>query len=315
MYTIGIDVGGMSIKIGVVDANGKILIQDRFKTENTADVCVDKMVDMINALLVKLSIDISSIRGIGVGCPGSVEREKGLVKHLPNLNWYDYPLVEKLKKSFNVEIIISNDANVATLAETIYGSAKNFNTSVMFTLGTGVGGGVVIDKKLYEGGCSQGTELGHLTLVLGGLACTCGRRGCIERYVSATALIGQTKDAMISDKNSLMWEEVNGDINNVNGKTAFECEKKGDITAKAVVDKYVEYLSESIMNMCNVFRPDVFILGGGISAQGENLTKRIDEYCLKFDYGYKGAPVPKLVTATLGNDAGIVGAAALLMQK
>lgn len=312
MYTIGIDIGGMSIKTGLVDDNGVIIEQTRVKTAKTAGECIKDMVDQIRFLLKNHSLKDEDIRGIGIGCPGAVERATGKVVFLPNLSWENVPLVNELKKHVNTEIIISNDANVAALGEAIYGVAKNYDTSIMFTLGTGVGGGIVIDKKLYEGGQSRGAELGHITLFADGKPCTCGRRGCIECYTSATALIIQTKEAMLKDRESLMWKFVNGEIEKVDGRTAFECEKRGDVTAKQVVDKYIEYLGESALNMFNIFRPDAFIIGGGISAQGKNLTDRLEAYCEKFDYGYKNAPRAKILTAMLGNDAGIIGAAALL---
>lgn len=312
MYTIGVDIGGMSVKVGLVDDNGKIISQSRVKTEKTAEEVIVKMVDQINELLKNNSVKLGELRGIGIGCPGAVSSDKGIVEFLPNLGWESVPLVEKLKNYFNTEIKISNDANVAALGEVIYGAAKNYNDCIMFTLGTGVGGGIIIDKKLYEGGHSRGAELGHMTLFLGGKPCTCGRSGCIECYTSATALIGQTKEAMLTDKDSIMWDYVGGDIDKVDGKTAFECSKKGDKTAEKVRDTYIYYLGESILNMLNIFRPDAFILGGGISAQGEYLNERLKAYCEKFDYGYKRAPKTEIITATLGNDAGIIGAAALL---
>lgn len=312
MYTIGVDIGGMSVKVGLVDDNGKIISQSRVKTEKTAEEVIVKMVDQINELLKNNSVKLGELRGIGIGCPGAVSSDKGIVEFLPNLGWESVPLVEKLKNYFNTEIKISNDANVAALGEVIYGAAKNYNDCIMFTLGTGVGGGIIIDKKLYEGGHSRGAELGHITLFLGGKPCTCGRSGCIECYTSATALIGQTKEAMLTNKDSIMWDYVGGDIDKVDGKTAFECSKKGDKTAEKVRDTYIYYLGESILNMLNIFRPDAFILGGGISAQGEYLNERLKAYCEKFDYGYKRAPKTEIITATLGNDAGIIGAAALL---
>lgn len=311
MYSIGIDIGGMSIKTGLVK-DGKIIEQNRVKTSSTANECINSIVDQINYLLENNCISINELKGIGIGCPGAVLRETGVVEFLPNLNWIKVPLADKLKERFNVEIILSNDANVAALAETLYGCAKEYNTAIMFTLGTGVGGGIVIDNKLFEGGWSRGAELGHTTLYLDGEQCTCGRRGCIECYTSATALIKQTKKAMLLNKDSEMWNFVDGDIDKVDGRTAFECEKMGDRSAKAVVDNYVMYLGESILNMLNIFRPEAFILGGGVSAQGKNLIDRLEAYCEKFDYGYKDAPKTKILTATLGNDAGIIGAAALV---
>jgi glucokinase len=266
----------------------------------------------ISALLEEFSLTAKDIRGIGVGCPGAVSRETGVVIFPPNLNWENVPLAKELKKYFDVEIVISNDANVAALGETIYGVAKDYSTAIMFTLGTGVGGGIVIDNKLFEGGWSRGAELGHVTLYLDGKPCTCGRNGCLERYVSATALIEQTKTEMLKNKDSKMWEFVSGDIDKVDGKTAFECSKLGDESANKVVDTYVKYLGEGMLNMFNIFRPEAFILGGGVSAQGDYLVDKVKAYCEKFEYGYKKAPATDILVATLGNDAGIIGAAALL---
>ncbi len=312
MYTIGIDIGGMSIKIGLVNDKGAIKEQIRFKTKSTAKECIEDMTTNISYLLAKNCLTEKDLMGMGVGCPGAVSSETGVVVYLPNLGWENVQLADELKKRFNVKVVISNDANVATLGEAIYGSAKDYKNVIMFTLGTGVGGGIVIDNKLFEGGWSRGAELGHATLYIDGESCTCGRTGCIERYVSATALMAQTRKAMQQDKSSKMWNYVHGDIEKVDGRTAFECSKMGDKSAIKVVDNYVKYLSESILNMLNIFRPEAFILGGGVSAQGEYLNEKVRAYCEKFNYGYKNAPKTKILTATLGNDAGIIGAAALL---
>ena len=156
----------------------------------------------------------------------------------------------------------------------------------MFTLGTGVGGGIIIDNKIYAGSDGFGAELGHHTLLVDGLKCTCGRKGCMEMYASATALMRQTKEEMEKNKKSEMWNFVEGDINKVDGRTAFECAKKGDKSAITVRDNYVKYLCEGILNMINIFRPEVIILGGGVSAQGKYLTDLVTEYCVKEHYGY-----------------------------
>lgn len=312
MYTIGIDIGGMSIKFGLVDSFGKIIDKVVIKTPNTTTEGINAIISGIKELINKTEEQTTKIKGIGIGCPGAVDSKEGIIDVLPNLGWESIAIAKILDKEFNLPVKISNDANVATLAEVKYGCAKQYETAVMFTLGTGVGGGIVIDGKLFEGGWSRGAELGHVTLFADGIECTCGRRGCIERYVSATALIEQTKTAMLNDKKSLMWDFVKGDIQKVDGRTAFECEKSGDKTATAVVDKYIEYLGESILSMLNIFRPEAFIIGGGISAQGNNLTDRLVKYCEKFEYGYHNSPVTQIITATLGNDAGIIGAAALI---
>lgn len=312
MKAIGVDIGGMSIKVGLVDEDGKILTENRVKTAKTAEECISNLIKQINEVLAENNLTVKDIRGIGIGCPGAVTSQTGTVAILPNLGWENVPLREILSESFDTTINISNDANVAVLGEAVYGVAKDYETVVMFTLGTGVGGGIIIDKKLFEGGWSRGAELGHTTLVLNGRPCSCGRSGCVETYVSATALINDTKTAMLNDKNSAMWQYVGNDINAVDGKTAFECSKLGDKTANKVVDDYVMYLSESIMNMLNVFRPHAFLLGGGICNQGEYLTEKVVKYLEKFDYGYKHAPKTEILIATLKNGAGIIGASALV---
>ncbi len=314
MYTIGIDIGGMSVKVGLVDEKGNIIEKNVEKTIPGYQNVVNNMVSQVNRLLKSNNLTIKDIKGIGVGCPGAVSGKKGIIDVLPNLDWENVPLVKLLQDALGVKVVISNDANVAHLAEAVFGVAKNINDSIMLTLGTGVGGGIVINKKLYEGTDSKGAELGHSTLILGGKPCSCGRNGCIETYVSATALMAQTREAMLEDKSSKMWDFVGGDINNVNGRTAFECAKMGDATAEKVVSNYVMYLSESLMNMMNIFRPEMIILGGGVSGQGDYLINRINEYCEKYAYGYHGAPKPEIVIARFGNDAGIIGAAALIEQ-
>lgn len=314
-YAIGIDIGGMSIKAGLVDENGVIVRKNSVKSAATADKVIENMAGQINALLKEEGLDIKEVGGIGIGCPGAISGYTGVVDILPNLGWYKVPLVDKMKKYFDTEIRLSNDANVAALAEAIYGCAKGYNDCIMFTLGTGVGGGIIINKRLYEGMDCKGAELGHATLVLDGEPCTCGRNGCIETYISATALIRQTKAAMNKNPNSAMWQSVGRDVEKVDGKTAFECAKKGDLAAEGVVSVYIKYLAESMMNMMNIFRPEVFILGGGICGQGNYLINRVKDYCEKFSYGYKNCPKPEIRTAVLGNDAGIIGAAALINQN
>ena len=311
LYSIGIDIGGMSIKVGIVDDNGKILKECRKVTAPTAEECILGIVEQINELLSSTNLTIDKIKGIGVGCPGSVSPELGIVDFLPNLGWYNVPLVKELKKYFDIPISIANDASVAALAEVKYGVARDYDDCIMFTLGTGVGGGIILNKQIYDGTNGKGGELGHIILDLNGEPCTCGRRGCVETFVSATALIRQTKNAMLKDESSSMWK-YSGGLDGVDGKTAFECAKHGDKTALNVIENYSRYLGESIMSMLNIFRPQAFILGGGISLQGQYLLDKVIAYCEKFDYGYKGSPKTEIMCAKLGNDAGIIGASALV---
>ena len=311
MYRIGVDIGGMSVKTGIVDENGAIIKKTVTKTDRNTDVVLENIKNDIDKLLSETGTDISEIKGIGVGCPGSVDSEKGEVIYSNNLDWWHFLVVKGLNALTGLKVRVSNDANVAALAETLYGAAKGYKDAIMFTLGTGIGGGIVIDGKIYAGGHSQGAEPGHVTLFVNGEKCSCGRRGCAEMYASATALIKQTKKAMLENKDSKMWDFVGGDIEKVDGRTAFESSKKGDPAAVKVVDTYCMYLSETILNMLNIFRPDAVIIGGGVSAQGDYLLDKVRAYCEKDHYGYILAPKSKMFIAKLGNDAGIIGAAAL----
>lgn len=312
MYSIGVDIGGMSIKAGLVQ-DGKIVAANRKVTAPTAEQSLDNLILQIKELLSSNNLTEKDIAGIGIGCPGLISSEEGVVDHNTNMKWENFRLVDFLKRSFDVKIRLSNDANVAALGETVYGSAAQYKNSVMLTLGTGVGGGIIIDNKIYEGGFSKGAELGHTVIVKDGAKCGCGRRGCLEAYASATGLIRMTKVAMQNAQDSAMWNYVGGDINKVDGKTAFECAKKGDTAANKVVSEYASYLADGIMNFANIFRPEVFIIGGGVSAQGKYLTDKLKDYCEKFNYGYTNAPKFDIIPATLGNDAGILGAAALVL--
>ena len=313
MYYIGIDIGGMSFKVGLVDENGKVVYKTKMTAVlNDTDSAVSGLVEKIQQTLDENSLTVKDIYGIGIGSPGIISSKEGVIECAYNLGWIKFDIVNRLKKYFDTEIKLSNDANVAALGEAVFGAAKGYNDVVMVTLGTGVGGGVVIDGKLYEGGESKGTELGHVTLIYGGEKCSCGRSGCVETYVSATALIRQTKNAMKNDKDTMMWQIVDGDIEKVDGQTAFKAFKAGDKVGTDVVNTYTAYLGESLMNFMNIFRPQIIVIGGGISGEGKYYTDMIEKYCADRHYGFLHAPVVKIVTASNGNDAGIIGAASLI---
>lgn len=311
MLTVGIDIGGMSAKIGLVK-DGLMLGSKKVKTLRENEMFFGLISAGVVALLNEFNFNISDVKGVGVGCPGSVTAETGVVEFANNLGWEKVDVGGALSRRLGLPVRIANDANVAALGEAKYGAGKNYKNTVMVTLGTGVGGGIVIDGKLYEGGGSKGGELGHTTLVYGGIPCNCGRSGCAECYCSATALVRETKKAMLENQDSLMWEYCFNKIQNADGTTACECAKKGDKVASMVYSKYVEYLSEFLMNIFNVFRPDALIIGGGISNHGEYLLDKIRLVCEHANYGYKGAPKVDIICAELGNDAGIYGAAALV---
>ena len=314
MYAIGVDIGGTGVKTGIVDEKGKILKKSYIPTSKSHDyrTIVEDIAKQISALFTEANLKEEDFCGIGIGCPGAVNSKKGTVDYSNNLEWENVPLVSELNKYFRLPIKVSNDANVAALGETVFGAGKKYSDTVLITLGTGVGGGIVIDNQLFEGNESKGAELGHTVIVRNGEECTCGRKGCLEAYASATALIRDTKRAMQQDKSSMMWEFCSNDIDKVDGRTSFECAKQGDKSAKSVVENYIESLGEGIVNFVNVFRPQAIILGGGVCAQGEYLTKPLEKYVEKYAYGGEHAPKVEIVIASLGNDAGIIGASALI---
>lgn len=314
MYRIGIDLGGTNIKAGIMDESYKILIKDSVPTgsERGFEAIVKDMAALVLDLLKRESILEKDVIGVGIGSPGSIDSTTGTVTYSNNLDWNDAPLAQELMKYLPFKVKVSNDANCATLGEVKAGAAKNVENVVLLTLGTGVGGGVVSDGKILEGGHAGGMELGHTMLLRGGAACTCGRKGCIEAYASATALIRQTKEAAKDHPESKIYEVCGNDLNKVNGKTAFLAAKMDDETGKKVVENYIGYLGDSIVDFINIFRPDVVLLSGGICNEGKNLTDPVNEFVSKNCYATDNNYVPRVETAILGNDAGMIGAAALV---
>lgn len=317
MYYIGIDIGGTNVKAGIVDQKGKIVIKSSIPTDRGLDYTVisKDIAAQARKLAEDAGIEWTDIVAAGVGCPGIISSATGVVDYNNNLGWHNIPLGAELSANLQKQVFVSNDANVAALGEAKFGTGKDYHDVIFVTLGTGVGGGVIIDNKLFEGNMSKGAELGHMVIVKDGKQCNCGRRGCMEAYCSATALIRDTKEAMLADKNSTMWQFAGGDIEKVDGRTAFECSKTGDKSAKAVIDNYVACLGEGLSNFVNIFRPQAIILGGGVCAQGDYLVKPVQIYVDEHTYGGDNAPETVILTATLGNDAGLVGAASLAMNR
>ena len=309
-YYIGIDLGGTFIKGGIIDAIGRILIQDQVPTESEkgTERVLSNIINLSNRLLRETNITARDILGMGIGVPGLTNSERGEVVYANNLAWEHIFIVAQLEKQMHLPVKIANDAKLAILGEAKFGCAKNYNNIVMLTLGTGVGSGIIIDGKLFEGNRFTGGILGHSVIVAGGEQCSCGRKGCLEAYVSATALIRDTKRAMLADKDSKMWRI--GDVNKVTGKTAFDY-KSIDKTAYGVVKNYIEKLGVGITNIANEFRPEVIVLGGGICAQGDNLIQPLQEYVDKEIFAKEKGSRVKILAATLGNNAGLLGAVAL----
>ena len=310
-YCIAIDLGGTFIKGGIVSNKGEMVYSDKIPTQRElgTEQVIDNIAKICYLLLEKTNMTIQDVEGIGMGVPGMIDSATGTVIYWGNCNWEHLPLAKLLQEKINLPIKMANDANVAALGESKFGVGNQYKNTVMLTLGTGVGGGVVIDGKLFEGNRSAGAELGHMIIKSDGEACPCGNRGCLEAYASATALIQDTKRMMEAHKDSKMWEI--GSLDEVTGKTSFDyCEC--DPYAKEVVERYIEMLSIGITNFANIFRPEAIILGGGVCAQRERLTMPIKEYVAKHIYAKERGPQVEILIAELGNDAGMFGAAALI---
>lgn len=313
MYRAGIDLGGTNIKAGIVDEDQKILVEDSVPTrvERPYQEIIKDMAELVKELLKKVGAAETELLGVGVGSPGTVDAVKGVVRYSNNFGWDNVPLAEELGTYFDCPISVSNDANCAALGEVKAGAARTVKNAILLTLGTGVGGGVIIDGKVFEGAHAGGAELGHTSLIFGGEPCTCGRRGCVEAYVSATGLIREAKRAAEKNARSLMHELCGGDLSNMNGKIPFDAAQQGDQAGMEVVDAYVTYLGEAIANYVNIFRPDVILLSGGVCNQKEKLTEPLTEYIKTKCFGGEKAFIPEVRCAVLGNSAGIIGAANL----
>ena len=314
MIAVGIDVGGTSIKGATINEKGEIL--DRFSMPTDKSLPPEKIIgelcDLVNQTLSEHHYD-DKVVGIGIGIPGTFNKETGVIVNLPNSpSWNDFNLKTFMEERCHLYVKLVNDADAAALAEAKFGVAKEFNYVLMITLGTGVGGGIVINKNLYNGNFGMGAELGHMVIELDGKECGCGRHGCFEAYASATALIRDTKEAMAKAPNSLM-NEVANELGQIDARVPFIAEERGDLTAKEVINNYVKYLSEGLLNYCNIFRPNVIVLSGGVANEGENLLSRVRSYMKAHHYGMENAPEVEIKQASLGYDAGKIGAAALYL--
>lgn len=313
-YRIGIDLGGTNIKVGVIGPDNAIIAKKSSKTKPIGRPWQDVVADMARLtkdLLAEENITLDQCEKLGIGSPGMIDHVNGVVVFAGNFDWQDVPLLTEMRRYFDLPLRLSNDANVAVLGEAVAGAAKGAKDVVMLTLGTGVGGGVVANGVLQEGGAAGGMELGHTIIMMDGAQCTCGQKGCIEAYASATGLIREAREAAQADKGSALWALCDGDLQNMNGAIPFKAMRQGDAAAKGVVERYVAYVGTAVINFINIWRPEKVLLGGGVANEGDPLIIPVNEYVRPRVFaGDKGYIAP-VMQAALGNDAGLIGAAAL----
>ena len=314
-YYVGIDLGGTFIKAGVVDENYNIIAKASIPSEVNGDheALADRMVECAGKAMAELGLTVDDIESIGVGTPGAVDTKTGLVVYANNLLMRNVPLGEYLEARIHKSVYVANDANVAAYGEALAGAAAGIDNVVVITLGTGVGGGIIIDGRIYTGFNQFGGELGHAVVEYGGWPCTCGRKGCLESYASATGLVKMTKIAMEEHPDSRLWE-VAPSLDDVNGKTAFDAMRLGDEAGTEVVNKYIAYLGCGLANYVNIFQPEVLLIGGGICKEGETLLAPLRKVIEEEAYSIDGQPTCELRRCALGNDAGTIGAAMLWKQ-
>lgn len=312
MVYIGIDLGGTGVQVGVVDESGTIIARDGFPTGvgRPYQEIIKDMADSSLAALAKAGLTLDDVHSVGVGVPGIADARTGRVVFCTNLSWRDVPLREEFQRYLNKPVHIDNDATVAGLAESVAGVSAGTDSSVFVTLGTGVGGGIVIHGKVWSGFHGVGSELGHMILELDGEPCTCGNRGCVERYCSATAIIRMARELVARHPDSLVLTLAQGDPDNINAKMVFDAAREQDPVGMKVFRRYVIYLSQALASVMQLLDPEVVVLGGGVSKAGgfllDAVRAEVPRYLL-----FKELPHARIELAKLGPDAGIIGAAML----
>ncbi len=313
MLYLGIDIGGSNIAAAVVDDDMQIIGRASIKcrTGIPAETFCDDIARVAREAVSNAGVELNDCAYCGVGCPGVINSKSGMLEYSNNLGYCDLPLSYELgKRLCDMSVYVDNDANCAALGEVMAGAAKNAESALVVTLGTGVGGGIVIGGKIYSGVNGVAGEIGHMVIFPGGEECTCGRKGCWEAYASATALKRQTRRAMEADPDSYMWRIAPG-LDRVSGRTSFEAMRAGDASATLVVESYIYYLAEGLSNCINILQPEVVCIGGGVCNEGDDLLIPLREHVSRYRYGRGNIRQPRIVAAQLWGEAGLIGAAML----
>lgn len=313
-YIIGIDIGGSYIKSGIVKYDGEIVASMKIPTPMS--VGVGSMENVFKTIAARLTeqagITKENIIGVGVGSAGAVDSSRGEVCFAANLTMERFPLASVAEEALGLPVKVANDANCACLGEWKFGSGKNFSDMILVTLGTGVGGGIIVDNKLLTGNRGAGGEIGHMLLCKGGRQCSCGRKGCFEAYVSGGALVSQTIEAMQKDRKTKLWK-IMDESKMITPKLIFDMSRE-DKLAKKIVGDYIVNLAEGLVDLGNIFRPQAIIIGGGLSAQGDYLIAPVREYVNGHLFAKDTTPQVEILQAKLGNNAGVIGAASLFVN-
>jgi len=315
MVYLGVDLGGTGIKVGVVTEKGEILAKGSTPTkrERPYQEIIADIANLCRDVVKEAKLSMDDVGAIGVGVPGICDPKTGVIPFCTNLGWHEVPFVAEMQKHIMKPVIVDNDATVAGFAESIAGVSAGSASSVFLTLGTGVGGAIILNGKPYSGAHGVGSELGHLIIRMDGDPCNCGNAGCFERYASATAIIRMAKEVLVDYPNSQILARVGGDQSRINAKTVIDCAKEGDEAALKAFDMYVKGLATGIVSIIHMIDPEVIALGGGVSMAGDFLLEAVRREIPKMVM-YKTMPFARIELAQLGADAGIIGAAMLGRQ-
>lgn len=316
MKLIGIDLGGTEIKGGIFTWEGELLLKKSTTTpvQEGFEGIAQKIHELVNQMMNETQSTYEEVKAVGVGIPGLCD-EKGFVYTAVNLYWKNMPLGERLNELIGVPVFIENDATVAAVAEAAKGALSNAKNGLLLTLGTGVGGGIIINGQPYSGSHGLGSEIGHMIVGEGDYVCNCGNNGCLETFTSATALVQYAQKLIKEGNQSKLMELTEGDLNQISAKLIFEAAQGGDEVAEKAVNRLVKYLAIGIGNLINVFDPEVIAIGGGVSKAGADLILPLTREVGKYVIFKTDTPFYKIVIAEMENDAGIVGGAMLAKTK
>lgn len=312
---LGIDIGGTNVKFGLVNSNGEILASAMQPTPASNPLpSVGIICDYIQSFLEENSNKFESLAGVGIGFPGAIEHPEGIVQSAPNLNgWGGTNLGRLFRESLGVEVEIDNDANLAALAEYRWGEGRGDDPLVLFTLGTGVGGGIIIDGQILHGVWGGAAEIGHMTIDRNGRICKCGNRGCIEAYVGSSGVAAQAWELLEEDKGSMLWDMMEGNFDSLDAEMVGRAARHGDESALIVARKVARVLGAGVANIINIFNPACVLLAGGMTEWGEQLLlKPIKKEASRraFKAHYRSC---RIDFASSGQWTGIVGAAAMVL--
>lgn len=320
-FIIGVDLGGTNIVVGALSEDGSreyAMRSEPTRADQGADAVVDRMVRMIDTVIAETSAAGGGKReaclGVGVGAPGPLDRENGIVLTTPNLGWTNFPLRQVIGDRAGLQATLDNDANCATIGEWWLGAARGAKNVVGMTIGTGIGGGLILDGRLYHGSSDVAGEIGHTTIDVTGRRCKCGNYGCLEAYASGPSIAERAREAAVGENDSLLYQLVDGDLTKLTAATVYEAAQRGDDVARDVVRETARFLGTGLANLLNVFNPDVVVIAGGVTQAGDSLFEPLKREVRRRAFA-AAVNACRIVPGTLPGTAGVVGAVATFKQQ